>query len=454
MLMKGMLRACFVHLVFVSTSGLLFAEGAVEVIVQVNSSSTALVRGAEVEPMSVRMTSLRLEKGWLVVDDENGLVAFDRAGDRVLKLHPGVKEYESTSLFAVFEYRLEAYRRLLSLEDFGYAESVRGTGLPRVLADHMIGICDPEEPSVPESTESGGKRRWSTGDQALASWSTKGTRLTADQMEMLVYWMRQTTGGHPMILSDLVGGGMVPDSMDFLLNDGRTVKTVTIDLVGVREIPDIDVPGQIGGWTRVTAGDGKDAFLVLLDWVLNRGEFTASVAAAGNEDYSKAEKAFQNGDPIRGILETLRVEMVLGTSPAEELDRHLAQIRESRTATNIFASLGASSPPEHLQAVQTLDVLKDAFEDQVAVLNVLSAQNLARMGQLGLAESSFREAIMKDPSLAVAYQQLGDIFRATNRNSLGWLCYEAFGLISPDHPANQQIRELREALQTRFADFF
>ena len=100
MFMKGMRRAFIVHLAFVSTYGLLLADGAVEVIVQINASSKALVRGAEPEPMSVRMTSLRLEKDWLVVDDENGLIAFDRAGDRVLNLHPAVKEYESTSLFA------------------------------------------------------------------------------------------------------------------------------------------------------------------------------------------------------------------------------------------------------------------------------------------------------------------------------------------------------------------
>jgi tetratricopeptide (TPR) repeat protein len=273
-------------------------------------------------------------------------------------------------------------------------------------------------------------------------------------MEMLAFWLRQTIGGHPLILEDLVAGGKVPESMEMRMNDGRTVKTVTFDLVGVREVPGGELPEQMAGWNRVTAGAAKDALLVLLDWVVSRGEFAASITADRSGTMEKAEKAFADRDPIRGILETVRVEMVVGTSPTGVLDRHIDLIRESRTAANLLSSLGAAGPEEFDQAVQTLAVLKDAFEDEAAVLNVLTAQNLARMGQMALAERAFREAIMADPSLAVAYQQLGDIFRATGRHSLGWLAYEAFEILSPEHPANEQIEALRSLLLTNFPDFF
>jgi tetratricopeptide (TPR) repeat protein len=99
-------------------------------------------------------------------------------------------------------------------------------------------------------------------------------------------------------------------------------------------------------------------------------------------------------------------------------------------------------------------VLSDAFEKQANVLTVLTAESLARLGRFSMAEGAFRDAILADPSLAVAYKNLGDLARASGRYPLGWACYDAFQLVSPEHPYNQQINAMKNAFRTGYPSFF
>jgi tetratricopeptide (TPR) repeat protein len=146
--------------------------------------------------------------------------------------------------------------------------------------------------------------------------------------------------------------------------------------------------------------------------------------------------------------------MMTGQSSELEFESRSEMIRQSRTATNLVISLSASNPEAYAQAVQTFDVLRDALEDQAAVLKILTAENLVRLNQLALAERTLREAAMAEPNLAIAFKNLGDIMRATGRSSLGWLCYEAFAVVSPNHPENRQIEEAKAVILRDFPEFF
>lgn len=425
-----------------------------EVIIQFSSSSEAVAAGASPESPTFDLMELRIQDGWVEAEDEGVHVIFDRAGESLVSFNEDTDDYDVDALFALLEFRTSSYIMLSGKERFGFPSGSYGTGSPVVLADHLFGFINPDVTSEPELTETDRERRWYSGDVELASWTKRGTETSAEVLELFAFWIRQTSGGHPVITSDLVAQGRLPDMTKLIFFDGRVRKTVEIELVGVREIEDMTLDQRLAGLDRHTTGAGEDTFLALLDWIVSRSAFAESISNDGTADNTVARTAFENGDPIRGILESVRVEMVTGQSPDVELDLYQDSIEKSRTAGNLLRSLSASNPEAYAQAVQTLEVLSDAFEDQAGVFKLLIAQNLVLLDRFGMAERLYREVIMSEPSLAVAYKNYGDLLRATGRYPLGWLCYEAFEVIAPNHPSNLQIEELKTNLRETFVGFF
>lgn len=433
------------------------SHAGVEVIVQVSSSSEVVSANGSPEAPTFELIHLRIEDGWVEAQDEDVRVIFDREGEHLIGLEPNSSDYDVNTMFALLEFRVSSYRMLDARNNFGYPRGSYGTGVPQIMGDHIFGFFNPSleaNPEMPEMKETDRERTWFTGDAELASWSKRGTDLTADQLDNFVFWMRQTSGGHPIITRDLVGQGRLPDSIRLILNDGRVSKDVEFEVVGVREVPDLTLDQRLKGLNRYTDGAGEDTFLALLDWIVSRSAFAESISNDGTADNSVARTFFENGDPIRGILETVRVEMLTGQSPEVELELYSESIDKSRTATNLFRSLGASNPEGYAQAVQTLEVLSDAIEDEAGVLNLLTAQNLVMLDEFGMAERMYREVIMSEPNMAVAYKNYGDLLRGSNRFPMGWLCYEAFGIVSPNHPAVAQIEQLKTTFREAFPDFF
>lgn len=426
----------------------------VEVIVQVSSSSEVVSSGGSPEAPTFEMINLRVEDGWVEAEADGVRVIFDRRGERLISLNPDKPDYDVNTTFALLEFRVSPYGRLAGQNNFGYPPGSYGTGDPRIMGDHIFGFINPNLAVKPEVTETARERFWSTGDAVLAKWSKRGKDLPAEQLDQFVYWMRQTSGGHPFITRDLVAQGKLPDTINLMLNDGRVRKNVEFEIVGMREVSDLTLDQRLEGLNRYTDGAGEDTFLALLDWIVSRSAFAESISNDGTADTTAARTAFENGDPIRGILELIRVEMMTGQSPEVELDQYGDSIDKSRTATNLLRSLGSSSPEATAQAVQTLDVLSDAFEDQAGVLRLLTAQNLVMLERFSLAENLYRQVIMSEPNLAVAYKNYGDLLRGSNRFPMGWLCYEAFGIVSPNHPAVAQIEELKTSFRKAFPDFF
>lgn len=428
--------------------------GGVEIIVQVNSEAKANVDGIEVGPPSIEILTVRIQDEWVEVKGEEAEMILDRGGDRMINLDSARREYSSTSFFALFELRGNAYEKVMNAENFGFPRGSYGTAVPAILVDHLFSMVNPNTVQKPESSDLGGDRLWMSGDRRLARWSLDGTELSETQMDNFVFWLCQTAGGHPLILKDLFEGGVMPDECEIVLNDERSTKSIGIEVVGLREKPDITLESRLEGFSLHTAGSETDTLVALLDWVRGGTEFANSLISGGQANAAAASKAFEDGDPIRGILQLIRTQMITGVSPEVELERYGPQIKASRSAVNLLTNLNAQSREQSEQAIQTFDVLSDAFEDQAPVLNVLAAENLARMGRLDLAESLFREAILSDPGLATAYKELGDIYRSSGRFPMGWMCYDAFEIVAPDHPIMGMVREKKQALVQEYPGFF
>ncbi len=426
----------------------------VELILQVSSSSEVVAPGAKPEAPTFKLVTLRIEDGWVEVGEEGRSVVFDRTGERLILFDPNLKDYKVSTSYALHEYRTTSYRMLMGEERFGFPARSYGTGDPQVLLDHVFGFTGPEETAKPVMKETTRDRSWYSGDVELASLSKRGTELTDAQMRMVAFWMRQTTGGHPVIIDDMVGEGVMPDSITLYMNNGQHLKTVEIELIGVREIADQTVDQRLEGLSRHIEGAGEDAFFALLDWIVSRSAFAESISNDGTGDSTAARTAFENGDPIRGVLETIRLEMVTGQPPEISFDDYSEVIDKSRSATNLLRSLNASTPELYSQAVQTLNVLSDAFEDQSGVLNLLTAGFLVQLNQTEMAEQLYREVIMSEPDLAIAYKNYGDLMRKEGRYPFGWLLYEAFEVVAPNHPSVEQIKRLRAANKEAFPDFF
>lgn len=428
--------------------------GGVEIIVQVNTETKANIRGVEVDPPSIELYTLRIQDTWLEVDGGEMAMIMDRGGDQMLTLDPVNREYDSTSLFALFEFRAGAYEQVLTSDSFGYRQGSYGTAEPEVLADHVFSISNPDSAQKPEFGDIGNDRQWTSGDQQLAQWSLDSAELSDTHLDNFVFWLRQTAGGHPVLLENLLEGGVLPDDFEFILNNGRTTRRIGVEVVGVHERPDIVLESRLEGYSLRSMGSGTDTLVALLDWVRGGTEFAESLIKSGQLNAAASGEAFKNGDPIRGILQLIRTQMITGLSPEVELESYGPQIKASRTAANLLTSLNARGREQSQQALQTFDVLSDAFEDQAPVLNILSAENLARLGRLDLAENLYRKAILSDPGLAVAYKEIGDIYRTTGRYPMGWMCYDAFEIVAPNHPVMGMVREMKQILVEDFPGFF
>jgi len=428
--------------------------GGVEIIIQIDTESVAITGKTKVDPPSIELYTLRIQDTWLEVTSEKLSMIMDRAGDRMMAIEEANREYDSTSLFALFEFRIDAYQKVLSVENSGYQPGSYGTAAPEVLVDHLFSVTNPDSVEKPELRDLGAVRQWMSGDKRLAQWSLDGSEISEAHLENFVFWLRQTAGGHPLVLENLLEGGLLPDECEILLNDGRSTKSIGIEIVGIREKPELTLESRLEGFSLHSVGSETDTLVALLDWVRGGTEFARSLVSSGQANAIAANEAFENGDPVRGILQLIRTQMITGLSPAMELESYGPQIKASRTAANLLNNLNAQTREQSSQAVQTFDVLRDAFEDQAPVLNVLTAENLTRMGRLDLAEDLYREAILSDPGLAVAYKGIGDIFRSTSRYPMGWTCYDAFEIVAPNHPVMEVVREMKRSLVEDFPGFF
>jgi hypothetical protein len=432
-------------------SGLL---AGIEIILQVDTESSALVRGTKVQPPSMGIHTLRIEDTWSEIDEDGKIIIMDRDGGRLLSLRPGKKEYESTSLFALFDLRAEAYRTVLKDENYGYRSGSHGTAVLEVLVDHIFSLSDPDSDQEPDFKDTGKKRRWMSGNVRLAEWSKKGVEVSETQLDNFVFWVRQKSGGHPLILDNLLEGGVLPDETEIRVNDGRITHSTRIEVVGLRERPDLSLESRMEGFNLYTSASDGDTLVALLDWVIGASEFANSFISGGESDSAAAVEAFENGDPIRGILQLIRMEMITGVYSDSLIDKYTAQIKASRTASNLFINLNPTTRDQSEQAIQTFDVLSDAIEDQAAVLKVLMAQELTKSGRVDVAAGLYRDAILSDSGLAIAYKGLGDIFMATKSYALGWMCYDAFEIVAPNHPAMDAVRELKQSLIQDFPGLF
>ena len=69
------------------------------------------------------------------------------------------------------------------------------------------------------------------------------------------------------------------------------------------------------------------------------------------------------------------------------------------------------------------------------------------LNRLEEAEQSAREALLRNPRLALAYLTLADVDRRKHEFAMQLHDLDAYLKLAPDGPASKQVRQFREVLQ-------
>lgn len=170
----------------------------------------------------------------------------------------------------------------------------------------------------------------------------------------------------------------------------------------------------------------------------------AAQASVAEKDYLNAaiyylEYGLQSGDQAQ-VTEAMQKIAVYQTE-GSDLDRFLR-------------SLGVSGKEQAARAIEELQKLDRAKIKRSHVLDLVIANQKAVLGQYEDAAQLLIAALKKNPYLAGAYKDLGDLFYGQLDMSSAWLCWDFARELEPRHFMLEPISDYEKELLKNYPDFF
>ncbi len=170
----------------------------------------------------------------------------------------------------------------------------------------------------------------------------------------------------------------------------------------------------------------------------------AAQASIAEKDYLNAaiyylEYGLQSGDQAQ-VTEAMQKIAVFQTE-GSDLDRFLR-------------SLGVSGKEQAERAIEELQKLDRALIKRDHVLDLVLANQKAVLGLHEAAAKLLIAALKKNPYLAGAYKDLGDLFYGQLDMSSAWLCWDFGRELAPNHFMLEPISDYENELLKNYPDFF
>jgi hypothetical protein len=393
------------------------------------------------EPQKVKVV---LAADYLEFEDSDGRVVHDFVSYQS-HLVSG-DDYVRRSLYADIGFRVAELRNRMALLETLREADVDALKGEEVAVEHLFGIDD-EITEANISKTDGSTISYGHNGKLLAEFSAKGRKLSPDESQAFVRFLRYYCGGHPDILSDVQVRGVLPDALRIDVSNVTEVISFALRVDSVQACD--PARPDFSGLRPTVLPPEPLGTLTALALQLKPGAVEDMGIALG----SAADAALAKGAMLEAALLYFERLLMQGTDPPKVLVDQREAFEANPDSKLLFEALMAGTE-DPARAVELFASLEGKAGRGGHILKVFRAGMLPSLGDTLKARDLYVEALIVNPALAGAWKDLGDIYHANYETDVAWLCWDVGRKLSPEHDMLRSVSKLEQVLRSNYPGFF
>ena len=415
----------------------------------VNSRHTALPGSSNLPKDTEYDAEVVLNRRYLTVSTVDHLQVFDFEKRRRFSVDKKTGTYIDYSLYDTVGFRALELNNRTALNRALNNAKIDRLAVGREDNEHVLAVQ--ARPPVPIRVDRDGDDTvFSAAGKPLFRHSLKGTPVGVDDSTSFAQFLRYSFGGHPWILDDIAKGKLIPSAATFTFRN-LAVNTVTIVVTEVQRIEEAlyDIQAYLP-WMPVQSQDALDA-------ILSRASKTSPSSLEEESRHLLRDRtaACQEGRFLDALLGTMEFQIMTGEQPPAFLSEQATKIQSDDSVKRLVQALTPGPQNERLkEAVTTLQELRQRTHTKQHVLKVFEANDRAKLGELVAAKALFIEVLQRQPLLAGAYKDLGDVLVMGYDTFRAWRAWDIGRRIAPNFPTFSSVTEFERKLATEHPEYF
>ena len=391
--------------------------------------------------------ALKVYLGKSVIDEQSqGYVCIrDFKNKKIYRLGKGRTGVAAVSLFSDIGFRVYEFENRMMLGRALGAADMKDNPMDPGFVEHSFSLTSDKKTRIERRTEKNAVV-FKYKNKPLFRYSLKSIPIAETGKERFVLLLRYRYGIHPQILSELAKTSGVPKEIIVHKYNVGTEK-INLKLLAVDNSKD---PPKRELTPLVMPGNG------LIYKLIKKVENTTK------EDYSKAcsntkKKAIENakaGNNLDAVSLFVGYTLATGKQMPPEFFKYKDAIMKDRDVRLLLSSISPKSKEAAERALDDLKKLSEKSKDGTCTILIFRANILTSLKKRSEAIESFLAALSKDPMIAGAWKDLGDIYFSNYDSETAWLCWDAGRSLNPRHRLFEHVNQFERKLQANHPEFF
>lgn len=392
------------------------------------------------------VVTVRLGKDYIAVRDGKTESIFDYKKRRIFNISRDSKTYSDSSLYSLIGFNQAEFANRLFLGTVLGKAKIANDSMGPVFAEHRFSLLRKDSSAKFEETSDTESVRYVYRDAELVYYTRNGQRLTSEQTQKYVKFIRYRYGGHPLILARIEKDANLPKTIRITHHDVSKT-TYTLSLRSVEDKPD-DAYSLEGLKTGPLPGD-NDSFSHWL-W---QTKHTNQKRPDPKTLLKEASADLAQGHKLDAMLGYFEYTLQTGLQD-EWLSKHRDAFRDDADVRLFTSALNPKSKEQAIEAVKTLRELQPRSEKRKHLLQIFEANIHVGLRNTTEALKLFQSALIANPYIAGAYKDLGDVYYRLYQTGLAWRCWDFGREIAPRHPLLGRVSEFEQKLARENPEFF
>lgn len=425
------------------------ALAAVNLLVSIEKHNTPSKAASNIPPDSRESLEVTLDDELISVRSAQETAFFDFKTRRRIVCDHATKSYVSYSLYDTVGFRVYEFKNREMIHGALAAAKITAGSMSTVDNEHLFSIQS-RSPAKIDETIKDDDLEFSSNDRQFARWSRKGFEVSGADAERFAKFLRYNLGGHPIILSKLATGRLIPNKLTLTFAETGRTSIRSISVNALRQVDSNSIDLSSYSMRRATETAGK------LDNILDQA------ASLKREDIERAKalnhesiaKAFRDDRVLDAMLELLEWTLMTGQQMPAFSPEQLTKIRNDPSNQKLMIALGAKTKEDFAEAVKTLVELRSQSPKRSYLLKIFEANDRIRLRDFVSSEKLFLEVLHDNLLLAGVYKDLGDLLLMQYDTPRAWRCWDVGRRIAPQLGNFAAVNQFEKTLAAQHPEYF
>lgn len=425
------------------------ALAAVNLLVNIETHNTPSKAASNIPPDSKESLEVTLAEGFTTVKSAQATTIYDFKTRRRIVLDDATKTYVGYSLYDTVGFRSIEFQNREKQRTALAAAKITAASMSLVDNEHLFSIQSRTPAKIDEGIKEG-DLVFSSNDRQFACWSKRGFEVSGVDAERFAKFLRYNLGGHPMVLSKLASGNLIPDRLTFTFTEIGWTSSRSISIKAVNQVDSSSIDLSSYSMRRASETPGK------LDDILDQAASLKpeEIERAKGLYLESGKKKFHDGKGLDAMLELLEWTLMIGQQMPPLSAEQLISVRGDPSVQKLMTSLAAKTKDQFAEASKTLVELRSQAPRKSYVLKVFEANNRIRLGEFASSEKLFIETLQNNLLLAGVYKDLGDLFFIRYDTFRAWRCWDIGRHLAPQFGNFAAVNQFEKTLAAQYPEYF